>query len=115
MLIAATIGALCIATAGQEFDTFNWGIAPAPQFDKSTTGASKIPVTFGDPTGLGINPALSDGAKLTVAKSFLAYAAGEQAAKALATIGITPAVTSDAVIQTFFGQTGVPRLRTLSE
>ncbi|GIH05510.1 sugar ABC transporter substrate-binding protein [Rhizocola hellebori] len=87
---------------------FNWGIAPAPQFDSSTTGTSKTPVTFGDPTGLGINPAISDGGKVTVAKEFLAYAAGEAAAKALAGIGITPANTSDAVAATFFALDGVP-------
>ena len=57
-------------------DTFKWGIAPAPQFDSSTTGTSKTPVTFGDPTGLGINAAITDGTKLAVAKEFLAYAAG---------------------------------------
>jgi multiple sugar transport system substrate-binding protein len=89
-------------------DKFNWGIAPAPQFDSSTTGTSKTPVTFGDPTGLGINPAISDGGKVTVAKEFLAYAAGEAAAKALAGIGITPANTSDAVAQAFFALDGVP-------
>src|SRR5207247_1336438 len=42
-------------------DTFDWGIAPAPQFSKSTTGTSSTPVTFGDPTGLGINPAIDAG------------------------------------------------------
>jgi len=89
-------------------DTFNWGIAPAPQFSGSTAGTSNTPVTFGDPTGLGINPATADGERLAVAKAFLTYAAGEDAAKALAGIGITPANTSDAVAQTFFGLAGVP-------
>jgi hypothetical protein len=28
-----------------------------------TTGTSKTPVTFGDPTGLAINAAMKDGAK----------------------------------------------------
>lgn len=88
-------------------DTFNWGIAPIPQFDKSTTGTSATPVTFGDPTGLGINPKTSK-AKLDAAKKFLAYAAGEDAAKALAGIGITPASASDAVTAALFALDGVP-------
>jgi multiple sugar transport system substrate-binding protein len=89
-------------------DTFEWGIAPAPQFDKSTTGASATPVTFGDPTGMGINPKI-DKAKVAAAKAFLGYVAGEDAGKALAGIGITPAKVSDAVTQTLFGLDGVPR------
>jgi ABC-type sugar transport system, periplasmic component len=89
-------------------DEFNWGIAPAPQYDSSTAGLDKVPVTFGDPTGLGINPAISDGAKLTVAKAFLEYAAGIEAGKALAGIGITPANTSDEVAAIYFALEGVP-------
>jgi multiple sugar transport system substrate-binding protein len=89
-------------------DTFHWAIAPAPQFDSATTGTDKVPNTFGDPTGLAINANLTDGAKLAVAKAFLAYAAGPDGAKALAGIGITPAITSDAVVQAFFAQPGIP-------
>ena len=55
-------------------DKFKWGIAPAPQFDASTAGTAKTPVTFGDPTGFGINAA-DRRSKLTAAKEFLAYAA----------------------------------------
>ncbi|BCB83251.1 ABC transporter substrate-binding protein [Phytohabitans suffuscus] len=89
-------------------DTFEWGIAPAPQFDKSTTGTSATPVTFGDPTGLGINPKASK-AKQDAAKQFLTYVASEDAGKALAGIGITPAQVTDAVTQTLFGLQGVPQ------
>ena len=87
-------------------DKFDWAFAPAPQLDKSTTGTSATPVTFGDPTGLGINAKISKG-KLAVAKQFLQYAAGPEGAKALAGIGITPANT-DAVSATFFELPGVP-------
>jgi multiple sugar transport system substrate-binding protein len=87
---------------------FNWGIAPAPQLDKSKTGTSNTPVTFGDPTGMSINGALNDGAKITVAKAFLEYAAGPEGAKALAGIGITPADTSASVAQAYFSLAGVP-------
>jgi len=89
-------------------DKFNWGFAPVPQFDKSTAGTSKTPVTFGDPTGLAINGSIKDGAKLAVAKAFLEYAAGPDGSKALAGIGITPANSSDAVVQTYFSLAGVP-------
>lgn len=88
-------------------NTFNWGIAPIPQFDSSTTGLDKTPVTFGDPTGIGINPAI-DQSKIDAAKAFLAFSGGEDAAKALAGIGITPAYASDAVTAAYFGLTGVP-------
>ena len=87
-------------------DKFAWGMAPAPQFDASTTGTSKKPVTFGDPTGLGINPAI-DKQKVAAAKAFLAYAASQQGAKALAGIGITPADTAS-VTQDLFALKGMP-------
>lgn len=87
-------------------DTFPWGMAPAPQFDASTTGTSATPVTFGDPTGLGINPAISSD-KVSAAKAFLEYAAGVQGARSLAAIGITPADTA-AVAADFFTLKGMP-------
>ncbi|GIF25580.1 multiple sugar transport system substrate-binding protein [Actinoplanes tereljensis] len=88
-------------------DKFDWGFAPAPQLDKSTTGPNATPVTFGDPTGLGINPKIGKGKEAT-AKAFLQYAAGPDGAKALAGIGITPADT-EAVKDTFFQLQGVPQ------
>ncbi|MCK0117776.1 extracellular solute-binding protein [Isoptericola sp. S6320L] len=90
-----------------EADEFAWGMAPIPQVDASTTGTDATPVTFGDPTGLGINPAL-DEEKVAAAKDFLAFAAGEGGAQALAEIGITPALLSDSVVETYFGLDGVP-------
>ena len=76
------------------------------QYDASTTGTDQTPVTFGDPTGLGINPKI-DKKKIAAAKEFLAYAAGVDGAKSLASIGITPANTS-AVADTFFQLKGMP-------
>jgi len=93
--------------ASGEANDFEWGIAPIPQADASTTGTDSTPVTFGDPTGLGINPK-TDEAKVAAAKDFLAFAAGEEGAQALAEIGITPALTNDAVTETFFALDGVP-------
>ncbi|MFY1635002.1 ABC transporter substrate-binding protein [Solwaraspora sp. WMMB335] len=89
-------------------DTFEWGIAPAPQFDTSTAGTSATPVTFGDPTGMGINPNI-DESKVAAAKDFLEYVAGPQAGTALAGIGITPAEVTDAVTEAVFGLDGVPQ------
>ncbi|MFD5215394.1 extracellular solute-binding protein [Microbacterium sp. NPDC058345] len=93
--------------ASGEADDFEWGIAPAPQRDSSTTGTDSTPVTFGDPTGFGINAALS-GDKAAAAKQFLEFAASEEAATVLAGIGITPALTNDAVTEVYFGVEGAP-------
>lgn len=88
-------------------DTFNWGIAPAPQLTSATAGTSNTPVTFGDPTGFAINAHI-DSSKVAAAKEFLAFAASEGAAKDLAAIGITPALTDAAVAKTFFATKGIP-------
>jgi multiple sugar transport system substrate-binding protein len=101
------IATLISQQASGDADKFSWGIAPAPQYDSSTAGTDKTPVTFGDPTGFVINAKI-DSAKTAAAKEFLAYAASEDAAKSLAKIGITPALINDAVIDTFFGVDGAP-------
>lgn len=105
MLMGSWYVATLISQEGTgDADTFNWGIAPAPQFDSSTTS---MPVTFGDPTGIGINPAI-DKSKVDAAKQFLAFVGGEDAAKALAGIGITPAYASSAVTDAYFALKGAP-------
>ncbi|WP_028047283.1 ABC transporter substrate-binding protein [Cellulomonas sp. URHE0023] len=101
------VATLIAQQASGDAQKFAWGIAPAPQFDSSTTGTSKTPITFGDPTGLGINPAADDDT-IAAAKKFLAFAASEDGAKGLAGIGITPAYVSDAVSEAYFGVAGVP-------
>ena len=88
-------------------DKFQWGMAPVPQRTSATAGTDKNPVTFGDPTGFAIN-IKTDGAKLTAAKEFLSYVESEKAAESLAQIGISPALVTDAVTKTFFGQQGIP-------
>jgi multiple sugar transport system substrate-binding protein len=100
------IATLLAQQSSGDADKFQWAMAPAPQFDKSTTGTSATPVTFGDPTGLGINPKISK-SKAAAAKQFLGYAAGQDGAKALAGIGITPADTAT-VTGTFFALKGMP-------
>jgi multiple sugar transport system substrate-binding protein len=83
---------------------FTWGMVPAPQVDSSTVSD---PVTFGDPTGMGINANI-DPSKLQAAKDFLTFISSQDAATALAGIGITPAMSSDAVTAAVFAQPGMP-------
>ncbi|AXL13218.1 extracellular solute-binding protein [Microbacterium foliorum] len=108
MLMGTWYTATLIAQqASGEANDFEWGIAPAPQLDEKTTGTDNTPVTFGDPTGFGINANI-DSAKVDAAKQFLEFAASEKAAQALAEIGITPALTNDAVVDSYFGVEGAP-------
>ncbi|AVT29159.1 sugar ABC transporter substrate-binding protein [Plantactinospora sp. BC1] len=102
------VAALLNQRKSGDADRFEWGIAPAPQFDTSTTGTAATPVTFGDPTGMGINPRIGK-SKVAAAKAFLGYVAGQDAGKALAGIGITPAQVTDAVTAALFGLDGVPQ------
>lgn len=87
-----------------EADDFAWGLAPAPQYDESTLDE---PVTFGDPTSIGVNAAIDEG-KVDAAKEFLTFIASEDAAVALAETGITPAYQSDAVTEAYFAAEGAP-------
>ena len=98
------VATLLSQQASGEADTFNWGFAPIPQVDSSTIDN---PLTFGDPTGFGINAAIAP-EKVDVAKQFLEYAFSDEAAAKLAAIGITPANTSDAVVDAYFAVDGVP-------
>jgi len=85
-------------------DRFAWGVAPAPQVSAALTGA---PVTFGDPSGFGINARLAAD-KVRAAKALLAYAASLPAAEALASLGITPAASSDAITIALVSLPGMP-------
>lgn len=101
------VATLIAQQASGDADDFEWGIAPIPQNSASTTGLDKTPVTFGDPTGFGINANI-DQSKVAAAKKFLAFAAGEEGAQVLAKIGITPALLSDSVVETYFAVDGAP-------
>lgn len=101
------VATLIAQQASGDADDFEWGIAPIPQVSSKTTGLDNTPVTFGDPTGFGINAAI-DESKVAAAKKFLAFAAGEQGAEILAGIGITPALLTDAVVDTYFSVDGAP-------
>src|SRR5690606_11300836 len=101
------VATLVSQQASGEADDFEWGIAPIPQLDETTTGTDSTPITFSDPTAFGINAGNSQ-ERRELAKECLAYAASEEAAVALAEIGITPALLSDAVVDAYFGAEGVP-------
>lgn len=101
------VATLIAQQASGDADDFEWGIAPIPQVDESTAGLDNTPVTFGDPTGFGINAAI-DESKVQAAKDFLAFAAGEEGAQILAGIGITPALLTDGVVETYFAVDGAP-------
>ena len=98
------VATLISQQASGEAQEFNWGFAPIPQRDDST---ADNPVTFGDPTGFGINAAIPE-EEVAAAKEFLAFAASEDAASLLAGIGITPALTNDAVAEAYFAVEGAP-------
>ncbi|WP_243075499.1 ABC transporter substrate-binding protein [Microbacterium sp. SS28] len=101
------VATLIAQQASGDADTFEWGIAPIPQLESDTAGLDNTPVTFGDPTGFAINANIDD-AKVQAAKDFLAFAASEEGAQALAAIGITPALLNDSVLETYFGVKGAP-------
>jgi multiple sugar transport system substrate-binding protein len=101
------VATLIAQQASGDADDFEWGIAPIPQVDSSTAGLDNTPVTFGDPTGFGINAAI-DESKVAAAKDFLAFAAGEEGAQVLAGIGITPALLTDAGVETYVSVDGAP-------
>jgi len=98
------IATLVSQQASGDANAFTWGMVPAPQVDSSTFS---MPVTFGDPTGMGINANI-DPSKLQAAKDFLSFIASQDAATALAGIGITPAMSSDAVTAAVFATAGMP-------
>jgi multiple sugar transport system substrate-binding protein len=93
--------------ASGEADNFNWGIAPAPQKDSSTTGTDKTPITFGDPTGIGLSANIADNKK-AAGEKFLTYIASEDAAQRLAKIGMVSSLSNDTVADAYFAQKGMP-------
>jgi multiple sugar transport system substrate-binding protein len=101
------VATLIAQQASGDADDFEWGIAPIPQVSSKTAGLENTPVTFGDPTGFGINAGI-DESKVAAAKKFLAFAAGEEGAQVLANIGITPALLTDSVVETYFSVDGAP-------
>lgn len=85
-------------------DKFEWGMAPIPQ--NPDAKKSDKAITFGDPTGFAVS-SKATGQKLAAAKEFVKFCSGEEGAKVLAAVAITPAYLSDAVKNTFFSVDGM--------
>jgi multiple sugar transport system substrate-binding protein len=78
----------------------NWGLAPLPQ--KSDDGKT---VTFGSPTAFAVNKNAQHSEE---ARKFIEWAAGEAGAKAIAKIGVVPALQTAAVTDEYFKLEGLP-------
>ena len=80
--------------------TVDWGMAPMPQI----AGSSKV-TTFGSPTAFAVNKKAKNAA---AAKRFVTWASGPEGAKAIAKVGVVPALNDPAVRDIYFGLDGIP-------
>ncbi|HEY8702004.1 MAG TPA: sugar ABC transporter substrate-binding protein [Arthrobacter sp.] len=78
----------------------NWGLAQLPQ--KSAGGGT---TTFGSPTAFAVN---KNAKHSDEARKFIAWAAGAEGAKAIARIGVVPALQTDEVTAEYFKLPGLP-------
>jgi multiple sugar transport system substrate-binding protein len=78
----------------------DWAIAPMPQ----RPGATGV-TTFGSPTAFAVNKKAKHAA---AAEKFVQFAAGAEGAKAVAAIGIVPALLTDELRSAYFGLPGMP-------
>ncbi|NUT34096.1 MAG: sugar ABC transporter substrate-binding protein [Hamadaea sp.] len=79
----------------------DWAIAPMPQ----RTDAAGKTITFGSPTAFAVNKNAKNSA---AAQKFVEFAAGPEGAKAIAAIGIVPALLDDATRTAYFALPGMP-------
>lgn len=79
---------------------FDWGLAPMPQLESDGEVT-----TFGSPTSFAVN---GNAAHSQEARDFIAWAAGEEGAAAIAEIGVVPALRTDAITEAYFGIEGMP-------
>lgn len=77
----------------------DWGIAPLPQ---KAAGAVS---TVGTPTAFAVNAKTKNAA---AAKQFMEFVGSEDAAKAVASVGVVPANRTPAVMDTYFKLQGMP-------
>ncbi|WP_181011509.1 sugar ABC transporter substrate-binding protein [Streptomyces sp. SM10] len=92
--------AALLAEKAQGKNDIDWGMAPMPQ-----AGSGGKTVTFGSPTAFAVNKKARNA---DAAKKFVTWASGPEGAAAVAKIGVTPAYTSDKVLDTFFSVEGMP-------
>ncbi|MDD3334798.1 MAG: sugar ABC transporter substrate-binding protein [Eubacteriales bacterium] len=79
---------------------FDWGITAVPHLDGVAAGSS-----FGSPTGLAVN---AKSANADAAWDFVAWACGEEGAKAVAATGTRPAYVSEEVATVMAAADGFP-------
>jgi multiple sugar transport system substrate-binding protein len=80
--------------------TPEWGMAPMPQLAKGT----KV-TTFGSPTAFAVNKKAKNA---DAAKTFITWATGPEGAKAIAKVGVVPALNDPAVKDIYFSLKGIP-------
>lgn len=93
------IAALLAAKKAGKTDA-DWAIAPMPQ----RPGAGTV-TTFGSPTAFAVNKNAKHAA---AAKKFVQFATGSEGAKAIAAIGIVPALLTAETRQSYFALPGMP-------
>lgn len=77
-----------------------WGMAPLPQ-----RAADGKVTTFGSPTAFAVN---KNSKHADAAKKFVEWASSEAGAMAVAKAGVTPALNSQQILDTYFALPGVP-------
>jgi len=77
-----------------------WGMAPLPQ-----RAADGQVTTFGSPTAFAVN---KNSKNSDAAKKFVEWASSEAGAMAVAKAGVTPALNSQQILDTYFALPGVP-------
>jgi multiple sugar transport system substrate-binding protein len=93
------IAALLAAKKAGKTDA-DWAIAPMPQ----RPGAGTV-TTFGSPTAFAVNKNAKHAA---AAKKFVQFATGAEGAKAIAAIGVVPALLTAETRQSYFALPGMP-------
>ncbi|NED94891.1 sugar ABC transporter substrate-binding protein [Phytoactinopolyspora alkaliphila] len=93
------ISGVLAAAANGDTDV-DWGIAPMPQRPDS----SEV-VTFGSPTAFAVN---ENAEHADAAKMFVEFAASEEGAKAIAEVGVVPALQNSAITDAYFALDGMP-------
>ncbi|ATE54391.1 ABC transporter substrate-binding protein [Actinosynnema pretiosum] len=91
-----------IVKAKREGDSrVDWGIAPLPQRAKGGEVT-----TFGSPTAFAANRNADNS---DLAREFVAFAAGEEGAKAITKVGVVPALRSEALTDAYFQLDGMAK------
>ncbi|AYY13886.1 sugar ABC transporter substrate-binding protein [Actinobacteria bacterium YIM 96077] len=101
MLPMGTWYIAAILAAEERGDTdVDWGIAPMAQ----RPDTDEV-ISFGSPTAFAVN---ENAANADAAKEFVEFAASAEGAKAIAEIGVVPALQTSEITETYFSLDGMP-------